>query len=186
MVAEPPGPDNRKSEPGTRKDTMTTQDTFPNHDRRAVIEPSTVGAMGTTTEPVRRAADRLTVALRLNAAFSAVTGLAAAVAGRTIASVFGIAPAWIVHGLGVGLLLFAATLLVAARRPARALPTEAAIISAADLGWVGGTVVVVALGWLSTSGAVVMGLLGLVVLDLAVIQLWTRHRLQQALMAPAS
>lgn len=126
------------------------------------------------------AATRLRNVLRLNAGFSALTGVSALVATGPVSRLLGVDQAWAVRSLGAGLVAFAAVVLVVAAAPVTALARRGLTVSLADLGWVAATVVVIPLGWFSTRGAVVMGLLGLVVLDLAVAQLRARGRLVTA------
>lgn len=111
----------------------------------------------------------LSTALAANAAFSGATGLAAALAAPAVAGALGTVPAWVVGGLGAGLVLFAALVAVEARRRR---PAMVKAIVAADIGWVLGSVLIVAVGgrWLSGGGnRLVLGL-ALVVALLAAMQ----------------
>ncbi len=140
-----------------------------------------MGLMTTTTESPEQANDeatrRLRLVLRANAGFSALSGTAALVAGGPIADFLGLDQTWLVRLVGAGLVLFAVGVLAASAKEPPRLATEALIVSLNDFGWVVGTVVVIALGLLSTGGAVAMGLIGVIVLDFGLAQLHTRRRL---------
>ena len=125
-----------------------------------------------------RATHWLRIVLRLNAGFSLATGALALVAGGAVADLLGIEQVWLVRLVGAGLLGFAALVAAASRLRPVELRQQAALISIADLGWVAATIGVVAAGWLSTAGVVVMGLVAVLVLDLGVAQLFTRHRMR--------
>ena len=118
-----------------------------------------------------RPVSRLRRVLRLNAAFSLVTGLSAVVAAGPVAELLGIDQVWLVRATGAALVGFAGTVAAIARVDSTSLGRLARLVSLADLAWVIGTVPVVAAGWLSVAGAVTMAVIGLVVLDLAVLQL---------------
>jgi hypothetical protein len=118
--------------------------------------------------------------LRLNAGFSALTGLVALVAGGPVADLIGIGQVWLVRSTGAGLLGFAAAVALVAAAPRPALTHWSRLISVADLAWVVGTVGVVAAGWLASAGVVLLGLVAVVVLDLAIGQLLARNRLVAA------
>jgi len=110
----------------------------------------------------------------INAAFAAVTGVAAVAAPGAIGQLTAI-PGWLLVPLGVGLLLFAADLLylVATGRMSRGW---SALISLMDFAWVGGTLLVLGVfaHALTAAGALVLGLTGLVVMGFALTQsyLW--------------
>ncbi|MEO1059810.1 MAG: SRPBCC family protein [Actinomycetota bacterium] len=129
----------------------------------------------------RRAATRLRNALRLNAAFSTVTGIAALVAGGPIAHLLGVDQVWAVRAVGAMLLGFAANVLVVASLRTSRLDRHSLVISIADLGWVASTVGVIALGSFSTSGVITAVAIALVVGELGITQLRARHRMRSAL-----
>jgi hypothetical protein len=87
---------------------------------------------------------------------------------------------WLVRSTGAGLLGFAAAVALVAAAPRPALTHWSRLISVADLAWVVGTVGVVAAGWLASAGVVLLGLVAVVVLDLAIGQLLARNRLVAA------
>jgi hypothetical protein len=124
-----------------------------------------------------RAASRLRNVLRLNAALSTITGLTAVVAGGPIGRLLGVEQIWAVRLIGAGLLAFATLVAAAAATRTRLLVRWGLLVSIADLTWVAATIAVVALGWFSGTGTLVMSVLALVVLDLAVAQLRGRSRL---------
>jgi hypothetical protein len=123
------------------------------------------------------AESRLRTVLRLNGAFSLVTGLVGLAAAGPVADLLGVDASWPIRLVGGGLVPFAAAVAWIAGAPRSALHRWAGAVSAADLGWVAATVVVLAGGWLSTAGAVILGVIGLVVLDLGLGQLAARRRL---------
>ena len=137
---------------------------------------------GSTPIPaeVERATRRLRTVLRLNAAFSTVTGVVALVAGGPVADLLGVDQVWLIRLLGAGLLAFAAAVVQIARSEPAALRQGAAAVSVGDLGWVLGTVVVVAVGWLSTAGVVVMAVIAVLVLDFGIGQYLARRQMGPA------
>ncbi|MEQ8717413.1 MAG: SRPBCC family protein [Acidimicrobiales bacterium] len=128
----------------------------------------------------RQAATALRNRLRVNAAFSWATGTIALVLGGPLADLFDLDEVWLVRLLGGGLLAFGLGVFALSGARTTVLTTWSAGISLADFGWVVGTVVVLALGWLSTAGAVVMSVVGAVVGGLGSAQLAARRRLHDA------
>ena len=103
---------------------------------------------------------------------SGVTGVGlVAIPGR-IATLTGAPSAALVAGIGAGLILFGAAL---ARHATRSEPGRGAtiLIAALNLAWVAASAVVVVAGGLSTLGAGVVVLVGMVVLAFAMLEL--RH-----------
>ncbi len=146
------------------------------------------GTPGISSSPdnevgARDIATRLRNVLRLNVGFSAVTGSLALVLGGRIADLLGLEPAWIVPALGAALLGFAGVVFWVAGARTSTLLDWSRVISVADFGWVVATAAVIAAGWLSTTGAIVMGLIGLVVFELGLAQLRGGKRLATALAA---
>lgn len=76
-------------------------------------------------------------ALLANAAFSTLTGALLLSGHDALVEWIGAVPAWVLTGIGAGLLGFAAWVAWVTRRPT---PVRALMISALDLGWVVGTV----------------------------------------------
>jgi len=90
----------------------------------------------------------------------------------------GVGQVWLIRLLGAGLLVFAGGVLWVSQSPRPTLDTWSAQVSMADVGWVLGTIVVVALGWLSSTGAIAMGVIALAVLTLGLLQLRSRSAMQ--------
>ena len=132
-------------------------------------------------EAVRRAESRLRTLLRLNSAFSTVTGAIGLVAAAPVADFLDVDQVWIVRALGAGLAAFAAIVFHVSRTPTAGLTRGSLVISVNDLGWVAGTIAVIAFGLLSTGGAIAMGLIGVVVLELGLFQMRARTRLLAAI-----
>lgn len=105
-----------------------------------------------------------------NTGFSVTTGLVGLILGGPTADTLGVDQVWLIRLLGAGLLGFAAIVFLVARSTQPVLQRWSREISMADIGWVIGTAVVIALGWLSTSGAVVMAIVGAAVLALGLAQ----------------
>jgi len=147
------------------------------HDRPDVL------AAPETEIAARRAATRLRNALRMNTGFSLLTGLIALIASGAISDVLGVEQIWLVRLLGVGLVGFAAFVLWVASTRTTTLTPVSRMISFADFGWVAGTVALIAAGGLSTSRAIVTGLIAFVVLELGINQLRQRSRLVTELKA---
>ena len=131
----------------------------------------------------RRAATKLRNLLRINSEFSLVTGTIGLVAALPIASLFAVDQVWIIRALGAGLMGFAAVVFLVSGTKTSTLRTWGQIISLNDLGWVLGTLAVIAVGWMSSAGVLVMGLTGLVVFVLAIAQMRARSRLIALLVA---
>ena len=148
-------------------DTITTRIHSPNGD----LSPR-------AGEPARAQAEsRLRSVLRANAAFSVVTGTVGAVAAGWVADRLGVAQAGWVRFVGVDLLLFAGVVLLVSRLGADRLRLGALLVSAGDLSWVAATVVILAVGAFSGAGPALAVVAGLIVLDLALMQLWFRSRM---------
>ncbi len=101
--------------------------------------------------------------LRANATTSGFGGLAAAIAPGPIDDVLGTGQEGWVRLIGIGLVAFAALVVATSRFDRAELAKAVPGISLGDGSWVIGTVVAIALGWFSTSGAVAMGLVGVMV-----------------------
>lgn len=121
---------------------------------------------------------RLRRVLTTNATTSGLGGLAAVVAGGPVGSLLGTDSTTWVRLVGAGLVAFAVFVALVARAPVSRLAREVPAISAGDMAWVVGTAVTIALGWYSTRGAVVMGLVGAMVGTFGVAQLVLARHLQ--------
>ena len=110
--------------------------------------------------------------LRLNAVFSIVTGVAMALFAERLGARLGIVDDWIapLRAIGVGLIGCAVGLLVIGAMAAHRVVTATVPVVVCDLGWVIGTIVLIATGSFSTRGAVIGGLVAAVVLDFAILQ----------------
>jgi hypothetical protein len=125
-------------------------------------------------QPVAR---RLRQVLGANAATSLLAGAAGLVAAGWWSEELGIpSSAWI-RVVSAGLVVFALEVAVVAARRGSRLVAGAAVISALDLAWVAGTVAVLTLVDLTTTGRVVAIAQGIGVLGFAGLQLWLRSRL---------
>lgn len=111
-----------------------------------------------------------------NAVFSSVSGLLLVLMPGWWAARIGLAPAWLLAALGVGLVVFAGVVLWASALPERRRGVIAAII-AADLGWVLATPVVLAAAGsgLSAFGQVLLAGVAAAVALLALLQ-WLAWR----------
>ncbi len=119
----------------------------------------------------------LRLVLRANAGFSAASGLVAVLAAGPVADLLAIDTPWLVRLVGAGLLGFAAAVFLISRAGPRRLARDTVAVSVSDFAWVVATGAIVALGWLSGTGAIVMGLIAVVVAAFGVEQLWFRARL---------
>lgn len=124
-------------------------------------------------------------ALQANAIFSTLCSIAWIVGGEGLARWFGRDASMATDG--IVLLVFAALLAILSSRPR--IPTIlAAVVVLLDLLWVTDAAVKVASGAFSTGGSWVMGAIGLVVLDLAVLQamgIYRGRRVRRSLVANA-
>lgn len=112
----------------------------------------------------------LRLALRLNACFSTCSAITMLVMTDALAELMGI-PTDILIGVAVGLIGFAAYLLfTASRSDTEKLRRESLQHSLSDFAWVLGTVVVVALGLVTSTGNLILGGVALCVLVLGIAQ----------------
>ena len=109
--------------------------------------------------------------LQANAGFSMASGLTALIGGSAVADMAEVDQVWLVQGLGAGLALFAAAVAVVASGGLDRLRFWTPLISAADIAWVIGTAVVVALGLISATGSLVAIGLGAIVAVFGIGQL---------------
>ncbi|HEU5081940.1 MAG TPA: hypothetical protein VFU14_01275 [Acidimicrobiales bacterium] len=121
-------------------------------------------------------AGRLRLVLTTNAATSLAAGLVAVLAAGWCVEELGLQSEGWTRVVGAGLVLFAADVALGARSRRR-LATTALLTSVADLAWVAATAVVLATVDLTTAGRVVAVVMGVGVLDFALLQLWFRSRL---------
>jgi hypothetical protein len=105
----------------------------------------------------------LRIVLRTNATTSGLGGLVAALAPGPLDEVLGTGQEGWVRLIGIGLVAFAALVVGTSRFDREQLVRAVPGISLGDGSWVVGTIIALALDWFSTSGAVVMGLVGVMV-----------------------
>ena len=122
---------------------------------------------GRDPAPVHQAG--LRSALRANAAFSAVSGIAIAAASAMLPDLLGAGTAALYLVIGVFLVAFAVRLVLLARGETISR-RDALMIVAGDWGWVLGSAVVIGMGLLTTLGAVLVGATAFVVGGFAVWQ----------------
>ena len=125
----------------------------------------------------------LTTSMKLNAAFSAASGAAAAALGVFVDRPFGL-DGWFLSVIGVGLVVYGAQLVAWARSDRMVVP-GARLATVADTLWVAAAVLVL-LGFpsaLDTTGRIVLALVSLVVADFAVMQALGLRKLRRP--APA-
>lgn len=108
-------------------------------------------------------------ALRANAAFSGLSGVALVVASGPIASLLGVEARWVLVVLGVGLVSYTVQLLVTARRDP-VDPGEVKVAIGADLAWVAGSAALVTWGPLTPVGEGLVVAVAVVVLAFAILQ----------------
>ncbi len=128
------------------------------------------------------ATSKLRNVLRLNAAFSLLTGLDGLLFAGWLADFLGLdadMTVWVRLVAG-GLVGFAALVWFEAGGPARRMLPMAGLIAVGDLLWVAATIVIIALGVFSTDGAVLAGLVALIVAEFGMMQLRHRRRARQA------
>lgn len=117
--------------------------------------------------------------LRANAVFSATMGSALLLASVPLSSWLGI-ETWISIGLGLGLIGFSGILVALAREPR---PSLVRIVVLADVAWVVGAVIVIAAfpDLMSTAGFWALGVVSVIVVDLAVAQFVGLRRVERTL-----
>ncbi len=102
-----------------------------------------------------------------------------ALAGQWLASVVGVGPGWLYRSIGVGLVLYGIGLWINANRTEINL-TEVRWAVAMDWLWVIGSVAVVLFAsTINEAGVWIIGIVGLVVADFAVVQGLGMRRLRQ-------
>jgi hypothetical protein len=128
-------------------------------------------------ESVRDRQGLLRYALVGNATFSTTTGLFIIIAHEWIARLLGLPGGGSLLGLGIGLLVFAATLLINARRPELRL-AEAWAVVLMDLAWVAGSYVILLVAPFTVEGKWAIAIVADMVLVFAVLQWMGIHRIQ--------
>jgi hypothetical protein len=114
-----------------------------------------------------------------NAVFSTLSGLTILFAQKWVLRILGLSPDLSLAILGVGLLVFAATLLINARR-SQLKKSDAWIAVCMDLAWVIGSYVLIFVIPFSTGGKWVVGMIAELVLLFAVLQFLGIRRMQKS------
>ena len=117
--------------------------------------------------------------LRADAAVCAVAGIDLVAFSGMAADLVGLRPGATLPMVGIGLIAYAAYLLVASRREPLSL-TEAWAFATADLVWVAASAALIAFGPLSTTGNWVVGTVALVTLAFAELKMLGIRRIRQA------
>ena len=107
--------------------------------------------------------------LRINAGFSALSGLVLIFDATALSGLFGDAHPWIFRGIGIGLLLFAGDML-ASCRGAGVSRAKALYFSFGDFGWVLGSIALLIAAPLSAVAASIVAGVALIVLLFGVSQ----------------
>lgn len=136
---------------------------------------ATITAPRTTTAPTS-AVQGLRTVLRVNAATSFVAGTAGLLATDRLVDELGLQSTGWTRLVSAGLVLFAIDVALGVRS-SRYLSNTALLTSVVDLAWVAATVVVLATVELTGLGRVLAVVMGVAVLDFAVLQLWLRSRM---------
>ena len=134
------------------------------------------------TESARDRQKLLMYAILGNASFSTMTGLFIIVAHDWLAHLLGVAGGASLVGLGVGLLIFAAALLINARRSEIRL-AEAWVVVLMDLAWVAGSYLILPVAPFTVEGKWIVAMVADLVLVFAVLQWIGIHRIQSHLHA---
>ncbi len=121
-------------------------------------------------------AARLRLVLTTNAATSFAAGVVGLLATDWCVEELGLQSSGWTRLVSAGLVLFAIDVALGARSTRR-LATTALLTSVLDLAWVAATVAVLATVDLTTAGWMVAAVMGVGVLDFALLQLWFRCRL---------
>jgi hypothetical protein len=130
--------------------------------------------------PARAALQRVRNTLRLNAFTSLLGGLAAAVPAGLTDRALGTHHSGWVRVVGLGLVLFAIDVATIAGARASRLLRWTPVIIAADIARVFASIATIVAGWYSTSGAIVVGALAVIVGSFAARQFVTHRRAKRA------
>ena len=129
------------------------------------------------TESARDRQRWLRYALIGNASFSTITGAFIVIAHDWTAHLLGLSGTANLIGLGIGLLIFAAALLINARRPELRL-AEAWAVVLMDLAWVAGSYFILLVAPFTVEGKWVIATVADLVLVFAMLQWMGIHRIQ--------
>lgn len=117
--------------------------------------------------------------LLANGGFSLISGIVLIPGARPLAELFGLAAPGMLVILGVGLLIYAVTLLRNGLRE-RISQTEAFVAVLLDLAWVAGSAAVIFAGVLNTTGNWTVALVADAVLLFGLLQLYGLRRIRRA------
>ena len=129
------------------------------------------------TESARERQRWLRYALIGNASFSTITGVFIVIAHDWTAHLLGLSGTANLVGLGIGLLIFGAALLINARRPELRI-AEAWVVVLMDFAWVAGSYVTLLIAPFTAEGKWVIAIVADLVLVFAVLQWMGIHRIQ--------
>lgn len=124
-----------------------------------------------------KAMRNLRLVLRGNAFTSALAGAVGLIGASYWSERLGIDNVAVTAIVSIGLLIFAADVVRASRASDDRLPTQALLVSIADIVWVVASAIVVGLGLLTTFGTVAAVVIAVGVADFAALQLWFRSKL---------
>ncbi len=117
--------------------------------------------------------------LQANGAFSLATGLAMVIACKPLSNLIGMSHPWVLAGIGVSLVAFAAGLFVNSRRVS-VDEREAMTAIILDFGWVVGSVVLISIGVLNATGNWTVALVADLVFVFAILQTVGLRRVRRA------
>lgn len=126
---------------------------------------------------ISRATRHLRLVLRANALTSGLAGAVGLIGASYWSERLGVDNVAVTAIVSIGLLIFAADVVWASRASDDRLPTQALLVSIADIVWVVASAIVVGLGLLTTFGTVAAIVIAVGVTDFAALQLWFRHKL---------
>lgn len=132
--------------------------------------------------PSKERQQLLRTALLANALFSTISGLALVLAGREIVRLLGLPESVSLAPLGISLLVFAAVLVLFARKKSIKL-SDAWIAVVMDAAWVIGSYPLLFVAPFSTSGKWIVGIVAEVVMIFAVLQWLGIRRIRRASLA---
>lgn len=120
---------------------------------------------------------KLRLALRTNAVSSASFGIFGLAFAGWVVEVLGNGTEVVVRVIAAGLVLFAAYVWFVSTRAGDDLSRQTLLVSIGDLGWVAASIGVIAAGLFTTVGAIIAGLVAVLVFDFAAAQLYARSQL---------
>ena len=126
----------------------------------------------------RNEADLLRTALLANCIFFGISGITLLFGSRPLSEIFGLHMPPILMGAGAVFLVYAAALLLNARR-ATVCQTEASLAVLVNIGWVVGSVGLLFVGSLSTAGNWTVTIAANIVLLFAAFQFYAIRRLRR-------